>query len=167
MILTLYQNIAENNRVDKSQYLKELADYIVGVFREDTSILTPTIELDLRNISGDDISGKIPNFNYVYISEFSRYYFVDDIEVVTNDLIRIYLTVDVLYTWQNYIENLTAFVERNEFDYNPELIDKNLVIEKGEEKEFREVNNRIFYDDNETPIGFYSISGFRIRGVVI
>ena len=116
--IELFKNSSESNRVDKTNYI-ELIDVISGVIREQSSILNMvlTIEYD-----------KVPNFNYVYIPIFNRYYYVDDIVSVTNKLWAISLSVDVLMTYKTDILNQTAFITRNEKVYDEYLIDDKRLI---------------------------------------
>lgn len=116
--IELFKNSSESNRVDKTNYI-ELIDIISGVIREQSSILNMvlTIEYD-----------KVPNFNYVYIPIFNRYYYVDDIVSVNNKLWAISLSVDVLMTYKTDILNQTAFITRNEKIYDEYLIDDKRLI---------------------------------------
>ena len=64
--------------------------------------------------------------NYAYIPEFGRYYFIDDIRVITGDKTEIRLSVDVLKTYET--EVLTAVGTLNESDTpNPFASNRNNV----------------------------------------
>lgn len=45
------------------------------------------------------------SFNYVYISELNRYYFVKERRIKKNNLFELHLVCDVLYTYRNLIRN--------------------------------------------------------------
>ena len=66
--ISLFKTDSENNRV-----VKVLTDekQLSGELRNQTSVLNPTIRIE----STDNISG----YNYCYISEFGRYYYITDI----------------------------------------------------------------------------------------
>lgn len=132
--LELYQNTAENNRVNKTNYIN-LVNTIYGVIREESSItdVSLTIEYD-----------KFIDFNYIYIKEFNRYYFVNDVTMVRYNLYNLSLSVDVLMTYRWDIIDLRAFVDRNEFEYNPNVVDKNRVIELGYDIQVDNVSNELF-----------------------
>ena len=108
MTVILYTNLSENNAVDKN--LTQLVS-LSGTLREQSSIINPTI-----NIA--DIDQYIDRANYAYIQEFNRYYFVTNIESVHNNLWRISLHVDVLYTYRTQIRGNSAIIARNENEYD-------------------------------------------------
>lgn len=57
-----------------------------------------------------DLSG----INYAYISDFGRYYYVDDITILRNDVYILRLRVDVLMTYSAEIKTLVGTIDRNE-----------------------------------------------------
>lgn len=146
--ITLYINSAEPKRLDKTDYLTQIAT-LEGTLREATSVTTPTIILKL-----DDK----PNFNYVYINEFNRYYFVEDIVSIRNNLWSVSLSVDVLMSYKLAILNCSGFVERNEFNFNSKLIDDKRVIEQGVDVEEYSVSNSLF---DTTPS--FIVQGFALQ----
>ena len=58
------------------------------------------------------IKGDIRPYNYCYIAEFGRFYYISDITVNESDIQTITLTVDVLQSFKSYIENCDGLVER-------------------------------------------------------
>ena len=121
--ITLYSNIAEPNRVDKSSMLSYVGE-LTGTLREECSIVSPSILIEMSTL---------PTFNYVFIVPFNRYYFVRSITSVRTNLWRVDLDVDVLYTYRTSIQGLDAYIARQEFDYNDELVDTQLPCEKQSE----------------------------------
>lgn len=120
--ILLYTNKAEPNRVDKTNFLTN-AQITRGTFRDGFSITDPTILIT---------SQTVPNFNYVNIPDLSnRYYYVNYINNISKNLWEIHLTVDVLMSYKDYIYNLTAFVDRNEYEFNPDVINKDVVVKQG------------------------------------
>lgn len=118
MQLILYQNTAENIRVDKTQNLKQVLS-LEGTLRDECSIIEPTITVQLT---------ELPQFNYAYITEFGRYYFLKGITSIRNNLWNIELSVDVTMSFKEVIKSLRAVVNRNQFDFNKELFDDRLPI---------------------------------------
>ena len=114
--INLYQNSAEVNRVDKSEYLTSVGT-LQGALREECSIISPSITFKQTTV---------PTFNYVYIGSFGRYYYVTGITSVAKDLWRMSLSCDVLMTWKEQIGNMTAIIARQENSFNPMLIDSEL-----------------------------------------
>lgn len=111
MTLTLYMNNSPSNFVNKSL---AIIDNVSGVLREPTSIIEPTILLERASPTG---------FNYAYIPEFSRYYYVTGISSEVNGLIVIAMHVDVLMTYKAQIAAADAIVKRQEYRFNLYLDD--------------------------------------------
>lgn len=155
----LYQNKGELSRVDKTNYLTNKGS-IYGIFRDTVSItnLTVVIEYD-----------KFIDFNYVYIPNFNRYYFVTDIKIINNKLYELDLTVDVLMSYKYGISWTYAFIDRNEYIYNPMIEDKKRIIEAGYDIDTKKVSNRFFFDaslDYPTISSvMYVINGYKIDSV--
>lgn len=120
-LIVLYQNKAEENRVNKSAYLTEIAT-LSGALRDTCSIINPSIVIELT---------QFPTFNYVVIPKFKRYYFVQNITSISKNLWRIDLRLDVLMSYYAGITSLNAIVSRQEFDYNPLLTDGEMPVENG------------------------------------
>lgn len=85
------------------------------LLKRDTSILRPVL---LVNSVQD-----IYTFNYMYIAEFGRYYFIDDIRSVHDNLWEISAHVDVLETYKTQILSNTAVLRRQANKYNLYLDD--------------------------------------------
>lgn len=113
--ITLYQNNSENNKIGKS--LVQVASYN-GNLRETCDILNPVINFDDAGLGA-----KIATVNYMYIPAFGRYYFINKIESISNNIWRIYGNVDVLETYKDAILNQTAVIARQENEWNLYLND--------------------------------------------
>lgn len=110
--IKLYKNSSDTNVVSK--YLEQIGSDISGVFKESTSVLRPIVK----------ISGSLPtNCNYFYIAEFARYYYIDDIRTITNDIYEISGHVDVLQTYGQQIRACSGIIARQENDWNLYLDD--------------------------------------------
>lgn len=110
--INLYVNTAENDRVDKSNYLTQVGT-LVGVFKEETSVMNPQIIIEYGVI----------DFNYIYIPLLNRYYYINEIISVRNNLWRIKLNCDVLMSFKTEILNLECYISRNEYKNNPYIED--------------------------------------------
>jgi hypothetical protein len=134
--IKLYQNKAEANRVDKTNYITLVKD-VLGVLRESTSIIDFSVVLELDTF---------PNFNYVYIEIFNRYYFVSDIVSVNKNIWEVSLSCDVLMSYKDAINACTGFVDRNENTYNLLIVDDKLPLKQGQTITTAFVNNTLFDD---------------------
>ena len=81
------------------------------------SVTNPILNL---NLSGNDALG----YNYMYIPDFDRYYFIDDI-VYSGGIWSwdVYAHVDVLATWKADIKSSTQYLARSVGNANGNLID--------------------------------------------
>ena len=83
--------------------------------KADTSVLKPTLILQ----SASSLAG----FNYMYIPDFNRYYFIDDIVSKNNVIWEVSGHVDVLQTYKEGILSNTAVLRRQQNKYNTYLND--------------------------------------------
>lgn len=117
MTIVLYNCVAEKDRLDKSSGLTQVTT-LTGYLRERTNVTDPEIVIEQNNL---------PTFNYFFIQDFNRYYFLTDIVSVSTGLWRISGHVDVLYSFRLSIQGLQVKVARNEYDYDLLLEDKKRV----------------------------------------
>lgn len=73
------------------------------ILKDECSITDPVILLN---------GGNKTNWNYCYIPSFNRYYFIKD-WITTYDMWEAHLTVDVLASYRNIINNSTQYVLRS------------------------------------------------------
>lgn len=139
-----YKSKAEKNRMDKSAYLTEIIQS-TGTLRRATSIISPEFEF---------IYNKVPDFNYVYIPNFNRYYFIDNIVSLRNNVWTLSLSVDVLMSFKEQIKECDGFIARNEFEFNHYLIDNRRSTQVNvvrEIKPFTQSAMSIDLDDGDFP----------------
>lgn len=111
--ISLFKTASENNRV-----VKTLTDekQLSGELRNQTSVLNPSIRIE----SADNIS----TYNYAYISEFGRYYYITDIVSVRTNCWTVSLRCDVLMSYSDQIKAITGVVVRQESNPNKLLVDR-------------------------------------------
>lgn len=115
--ISLYKTASENNRV-----VKALTSGIelYGELRNQTSVFNPSIRIE----SDYNISG----YNYAYIPEFGRYYYISDITSVRTKCWIISLRCDVLMSYSAQIKALRPIIEREEVGQSSGLIDSDMPI---------------------------------------
>lgn len=118
--MNLYHNNAERNRVDKTNFLESVST-LNGYLRDKTSITNPSIIIEMS---------EFPTFNYVYLPKFNRYYYVTNILSIATNLWQIDMHVDVLMSYKDKILLQSAIIERNEYEWDPYLIDSSLPVSK-------------------------------------
>lgn len=106
MDIFLYKTESAPNVVDKK--LTEVAHYTSVRLLDDTSVLTPTIEVRESNTIDN-----IWDINYFYVPKFKRYYFVADI-TATAGMYRISGRVDVLKSYASEIKASSQIITRQE-----------------------------------------------------
>lgn len=103
MELRLYRTLDNENVINKNLSLI----HTMNIKLKDTvSITNPT--LILSEVNGLDYF----QCNYCFLSEFNRYYFIRDIELLNNKNYRMQLEVDVLESFKEDILNSYAEISR-------------------------------------------------------
>lgn len=102
MDILLYNNTSERNAINKT--LTNATTY-TGVLKDNCSIINPTFTLYEYNPTG---------FNYAYIADFARYYYIVDMVSVSNNRWEITLMCDVLMSFSSDILSCWAIVENTE-----------------------------------------------------
>lgn len=115
--ISLFKTNSENNRV-----VKTLTDekQLSGELRNQTSVLNPSIRIE----SADNIAG----YNYCYISEFGRYYYIVDITSLRTHVWEVSMRCDVLMSYSAQIKSLRPIIEREEVGQSSGLIDTDMPI---------------------------------------
>lgn len=119
MNITLYKTSSERHRLNKvltNSVAKNNCHILDG-----TSITDPVV------VIGYDAT--LLTHSYAYISDFSRYYFITNIEVLPGQEMRLSLHVDVLMTYKDQIKACNSRVTRSQSNYDP-MISDNLIINK-------------------------------------
>lgn len=106
MTITTYSNASEEHVLDKS--ITKINDNVSVILKDDSNVINPTL-ITSQNISH--------NFNYIYISDFNRYYFVNNI---TYSQQRFYIecSVDVLMSFNADIKGLNVIANRSSSRFN-------------------------------------------------
>lgn len=140
MQIDLFVCKAERNRVNKSEYLLNRFT-MDGSIRKVTSALNLVIDIEKSNPLKYD-------YNYMYISEFKRFYFIDDVSSVRNGLWTISATVDVLMSFKDDILTTECIIDKveNEMTANLYLDDGSFVMDSRKYNEIKEFPNGL----NET-----------------
>lgn len=118
MEIQLYSMTSEKNRLGKS---KTLLTSIIGSLKNQCNILTPSIVIEYLPPT---------SFNYFYIPEFSRYYFVTNITYITNSIVEITGSVDVLDSYEQAIRSNYGVIQRQENVFNLDLYDKSFLTQQ-------------------------------------
>lgn len=111
-----------------------------GTLRRGTSIITPSIDVqtDLATFK---------SYNYCYIPDFHRYYYIMDRVSVSSSLIRLTMNCDTLRSYNYRIDKSQCYIERASIGYEPTIKDDN--------RAFRGIATKTYLDlDNKNPSAF-------------
>ena len=115
MTIKIYKNLSDNNVLDKN--ITQMGSNLTGTLKEECSIIDPVITIE------DFTSFDIKSANYAYITEFGRYYYINNIICITDKLFELHMHVDVLKTYASEIRSNSAVISRQESQYNLYLQD--------------------------------------------
>lgn len=107
--IQLYFNGSERKVIGKS--ITAIGDPVTCIIKGDSSIMSPVFILNASN-------GYLSGINYLYWRDTGRYYFIDDVQVLTGGRVALYCTVDVLESFSTSIKNQTAIVAKQQNDNN-------------------------------------------------
>lgn len=129
MKIRLYRNESEPNVIHKD--LTEVIE-LDGTLREQVSIMTPRIVIQYVPDDESETGGftNPTEFNYFYIPQFQRSYFVTDVVVINDKLLEIGGSVDVLESFWNDYKDADALIERSETSWNTLLNDSMVEVEQ-------------------------------------
>lgn len=100
MTITLYNTTSPNNKTNKTL---TNATVLTGDFREETGLLSPVFRVEgMQNRS----------FNYAYIPDFNRYYYIEEYRSLGHNILELQLKVDVLMSYKTSIYTTNAYIER-------------------------------------------------------
>lgn len=111
MNIVLYKTLSERERLNKT-LTNDLT--LTGTLRNESSVINPSFIIENANVS---------EYNYCYIQEFGRYYFINNITSIRYNLWKIDCSVDVLMSFKQQILDLDVIVsdlsygERDESTY--------------------------------------------------
>ena len=105
MEVILYKNKSSHNTINK--VLEEIKRINI-VFKQDFNLLNSVLVIKSPNLL---------NANYLYIPNLNRYYFINNQEIISKNVINVYIEVDVLESFKDDILNSEALI-KSSTDYN-------------------------------------------------
>jgi len=165
--IDLYKNLSEPDKLGKNLiYIATLN----GNFRNGTSIINPLIDIEKNTdllipfdvVYGDNnivVAGNADDelsvtlssytfndFNYLYIRELNRYYFITNVTLLLNNYFTLYCDVDILESTGEQLSDMYALVERNEFRFDDYIEDLKMTYEFYNEVNEYDITNRSYID---------------------
>ena len=92
----------------RKKLVKNLTDglTLVGTLRAQSSVMAPTFTVQYTAGVG---------YNYCYIPDFGRYYYINGINALRANLFELSLGVDVLMTYAAEIRNNSAIIDKSQW----------------------------------------------------
>lgn len=118
MQINLFLYSGEQNRINKFNLLSNRF-VMDGILKNTTSVVKPSIMIEKTNPA-------IYKYNYMYIPDFNRYYFIEEIIEIRNNLWEIKGRCDVLYSYMTDILSNKCVIDKAESS-----IDSNLYLNDG------------------------------------
>ena len=89
----------------RKKLVKDLTDGITltGTLRGQSSIMSPSLQIQDMSVIG---------YNYCYIPDFGRYYYINGINALRANLFELSLGIDVLMTYAEPIRNNAAIIDK-------------------------------------------------------
>lgn len=131
VLISCFMINCEYNKVNKDL---TFVKFLNGVFNH--SIDVKNINIDIEEYMNNENE----QFNYVYIHNLKKYYYVDSIEIITSKITRLHLKEDVLYTFSTLIYSQKAFVSRWENSEQINMVDERLPLENVKTIEYLDID---------------------------
>ena len=144
MTIKLYHNDSDKRTVSKT--LSNEGSLAGATIIDDTSILAPRLKVRDNGII-------MVQYNYCYIADFKRYYYITDI-TVSNGYIYIDCKVDVLMSYAAEIRACSGIIKRQESKCNYYLDD-----EKYKSYEYSRIQTKLFPNGFTTKSFVLTIAG--------
>lgn len=112
MTIQLYQTISPPERVTKT--LNAVGAAMTGTIKEESSIIDPIIKIS---------AAFLPEANYLYINEFKRYYYINNVICDYDGIFEIHAHVDVLMSNAAVLRKQKAVVAKQQNRFNLYLND--------------------------------------------
>lgn len=105
MTVSLFKTNSDKRRITKN--LTTIKSDISCIIKDINDIFNPSIVIENDNLSLDVC-------NYAYISEFNRYYYINDIKTLTGNRVALNMTVDVLMSFSSEILTVPLIIDKQE-----------------------------------------------------
>lgn len=116
--VTIYQFAKKKNSTKQPDYNSTPKYNFTCQLMNDSGIINPTFIFNFSEIQNVQPG----NYNYAYVSEWNRYYFITDWRYI-GGLWECLMTVDSLASWQHLIGAHTGYVLRSAYTYDDYLPD--------------------------------------------
>lgn len=154
MTIKTYLFLGDSRKVDKTLTLVDT--YLNADIVGDMSIQSPIISLQLDSFTD------VINFNYIYIPELRRYYYVENSTIREDGFVQIQCRVDVLKSFKTDILASTQYVERQENKCSYQVPDNGYTIKSNRNLTIKNFGNPII-----VPNDVFILTTFGKKGDIV
>ena len=154
MTIKTYRFLGDSRKIDKT--IAAVKTYSNAEIVGDMSIHTPTISLQMDSFTD------VINFNYIYIQELRRYYYVIDSTIREDGFVQLQCKVDVLKSFKADILASTQYVERQENKCSYQVPDDGYIIKSNRNMTIKNFGNPIIVPNDN-----FILTTFGRRGEII
>ena len=140
MNVIMFSMLEERKKLNKRNYIQVGA--VDFKLEQDCSILKPVLYIKKESF---------PNYvkaNYCYISEWGRYYFIDDPVTCKGGFLQIQCSVDVMNTYKNEINGITTLIDRQENIKNMSISDNEFLANNKRDIVYKSFGGSVFSAGN-------------------
>lgn len=112
MTIQLYRTISPREKVSKT--ITAVGSALTGTIKEESSIIDPVILISAQDL---------PDVNYMYITDFKRFYYITNIVCDYNGMFELHAHVDVLMSNASIIRQQRVITAKQQNRYNLYLND--------------------------------------------
>ena len=117
MNVSFYYNQSDDRQINKTLIEEKVFD---GTVRDNVNVMNPVVRF---------FSSEILRYNYCYIPDFQRYYFITSVTAVSNDIYDVNFTTDVLMSFRGEILQYPVIVDKQSQKANgDEYIDDSSLV---------------------------------------
>lgn len=141
MTIKTYRFLGDSRKIDKTLTL--VGTYSNADIVGDMSIQSPIISLQLDSFTD------VINFNYIYIPELRRYYYVENSTIREDGFVQIQCRVDVLKSFKTDILASTQYVDRQENKCSYQVPDNGYTIKSNRNLTIKNFGNPIIVPNDD------------------
>ena len=149
----------KKNNSTKQPVVADLAFSCSVTLKDGCSIVNPVLVLNLGSISATDST--VLRTNYLHLSGFNKYYFIND-WIWLNGVWQCICSIDVLGTYKALIQNETFYIMRSTYDNNGNVLYDGTV---GDSK-YPVTGGQATYNSDAVNNPFTQVDGVYIVGVI-
>ena len=164
MNVTLYSMIKKKNSTKQPDNSTIRISYNDVILKDQCSTTNPIIVIRF-----EPGTVNFALYNYCYITEFRRYYYITDCIFVRNGIVEIHCTCDVLATYKDVIGSHSCYILRAATGYNQNLPDSKFPVTGEVIVKYRhpvDINTGADAYTNHSPWVINYVQGIYVIGVI-